>query len=85
MKVTVAERRRGAKRRKSDRRNGLKDKDQSNGKEVLTTREAAESLKVTPQTIKNYIYRGKIKAHKTPGGRHRILRSDLIKLGYLKI
>ena len=35
-------------------------------KEVLNTREAANLIKVTTQTIKNYIYSGKLKAIKTP-------------------
>lgn len=51
-------------------------------KEILTTREAAVVLNVTTQTIKNYIYSGKIKALKTPGGHHRVRRSDLRKLGF---
>lgn len=46
-------------------------------KSILTTKEAAKLLKVGVQTIKNYIYQGKIKAFKTPGGHHRILSSDL--------
>ncbi|MDP8229623.1 MAG: HD domain-containing phosphohydrolase [Candidatus Gorgyraea atricola] len=46
-------------------------------KSILTTKEAAKLLKVGVQTIKNYIYSGKIKSFKTPGGHHRILRSDL--------
>jgi len=46
-------------------------------KTVLTTREAAKLLKVGVQTIKNYIYQGKIKSFKTPGGHHRVMRSDL--------
>ena len=46
-------------------------------KPILTTKEAAKLLKVGVQTIKNYIYKGKLKSFKTPGGHHRILRSDL--------
>lgn len=46
-------------------------------KPLLTTKEAARLLKVGVQTIKNYIYQGKIKSFKTPGGHHRILRSEL--------
>ena len=46
-------------------------------KPILTTKEAARLLKVGVQTIKNYIYQGKIKSFKTPGGHHRILRQDL--------
>jgi excisionase family DNA binding protein len=53
-------------------------------KEILRTREAADLLKVTTQTIKNYIYSGKLKALKTPGGHHRIRRSDLKELGFLE-
>lgn len=53
-------------------------------KEILNTREAAALLNVTPQTIKNYIYAGKLKAMKTPGGHHRIRRADLEKLGFSK-
>ncbi len=51
-------------------------------KEILTTREAAALLKVTPQTIKNYIYSGKLKAIQTPGGHHRVRRADLKSLGF---
>ncbi len=51
-------------------------------KEILNTREAASLLKVTTQTIKNYIYSGKLKAIKTPGGHHRIRRADLKTLGF---
>lgn len=52
-------------------------------KEILNTREAASLLKVTTQTIKNYIYSGKLKAIKTPGGHHRIRRFDLQSLGFV--
>jgi excisionase family DNA binding protein len=52
-------------------------------KQILNTREAAALLKVTTQTIKNYIYSGKLKAIKTPGGHHRILRNDLKDLGFI--
>jgi HD-GYP domain-containing protein (c-di-GMP phosphodiesterase class II) len=41
-------------------------------------------LGVTVQTIKNYIYRGRLQTHKTPGGHHRIRREDIIKLGLLE-
>jgi len=49
----------------------------SKSEKFLTVREAAKLLKVSTQTIKNYIYSGKIKSFKTPGGQHRILASDL--------
>ncbi|MCX8043907.1 MAG: HD domain-containing protein [Desulfobacterota bacterium] len=51
-------------------------------KEILSTREAATLLNVTPQTIKNYIYAGKLPALKTPGGHHRIRRIDLERFGF---
>jgi excisionase family DNA binding protein len=89
MKASAVERRRGVDRRKSDRREALhpgesRKRVQTAQKVILTTREVAELLTVTQQTIKNYIYAGKLKSHKTPGGRHRIYKSDLIKSGYLK-
>ncbi len=52
-------------------------------KEILNTREAAALLKVITQTIKNYIYAGRLKALKTPGGHHRIRRQDLQALGFV--
>ena len=52
-------------------------------KAVLNTREAANLIKVTTQTIKNYIYSGKLQALKTPGGHHRIRRIDLQELGFV--
>ncbi len=51
-------------------------------KEILTTREVALLLNVTTQTIKNYIYAGRLKALRTPGGHHRIRRADLKSLGF---
>ncbi len=51
--------------------------------EILNTREAAGLLKVTTQTIKNYIYSGRLKAIKTPGGHHRIRRQDLQSIGFV--
>jgi excisionase family DNA binding protein len=52
-------------------------------REILNTREAASLLKVTTQTIKNYIYSGKLKAIKTPGGHHRVRRVDLESIGFI--
>jgi excisionase family DNA binding protein len=48
--------------------------------DLIKTRQAAQLLGVTVQTIKNYIYAGKLKSHKTPGGHHRVLLSDLQEL-----
>ncbi len=58
--------------------------DHTTRKEILRTREAAELLKVTTQTIKNYIYSGKLNALKTPGGHHRIRRADLKEIGFIE-
>lgn len=44
---------------------------------LLTVREVAKILKVSLLTVKNYIYQGKLKSFKTPGGHHRILKSEL--------
>jgi len=52
--------------------------------EFLTPRQAAAILGVTRQTVRNYIYKGRLKTYKTPGGHHRIRREDLIKLGLLE-
>lgn len=61
----------------------MADKNDLISREILSTREAASLLKVTTQTIKNYIYAGKLKAIKTPGGHHRIRRVDLEGLGFV--
>jgi excisionase family DNA binding protein/putative nucleotidyltransferase with HDIG domain len=52
-------------------------------KEIMSSREAAKLLRVTTQTIKNYIYSGKLKAIKTPGGHHRIRMNDLKTFGFV--
>jgi excisionase family DNA binding protein/putative nucleotidyltransferase with HDIG domain len=49
----------------------------------LNTKQTAALLGVSVQTIKNYIYNGRLKTYKTPGGHHRIQREDIIKLGLL--
>ena len=48
--------------------------------ELLSVKEAARHLKLSPLTIKRYIYKGKLAATKTPGGQHRIRRGELEKL-----
>jgi excisionase family DNA binding protein len=40
--------------------------------DLLTTREVADILRVSQNSVKNWIYQGKIKAIKTPGGDWRI-------------
>jgi len=47
---------------------------------LLTIRQAAVLLNLSVPTIKNYIYDGKLKSVKTPGGHHRIHESDLRSL-----
>jgi hypothetical protein len=70
MKVSAGERRNGSERRKNDRRSGIHPGSKStktgstDQKVLLTTREVGELLKVTQQTIKNYIYAGKLKSIK---------------------
>ncbi len=44
---------------------------------LIKTKQAARLLGVTVQTVKNYIYSGKLKSYKTLGGHHRIMVSDL--------
>jgi excisionase family DNA binding protein len=48
--------------------------------DLIKTKQAANLLGVTVQTIKNYIYAGKLKSYKTLGGHHRIMISDLEQL-----
>jgi excisionase family DNA binding protein len=45
--------------------------------DLIKTKQAAQILGVTVQTIKNYIYSGKLKSYKTLGGHHRLSISDL--------
>ena len=45
--------------------------------ELLTPKEAAKLLTVSYPTIKQWIYAGKIRSVKTPGGHHRIPRSEV--------
>jgi excisionase family DNA binding protein len=53
-------------------------------RDLIKTKQAAHLLGVTVQTIKNYIYLGKLKSYKTPGGHHRILISDLQELSSIQ-
>jgi len=48
----------------------------------MTTAQASEFLNMSISTIKKYIYQGKIKTLKTPGGHHRYLKKDLMKVLY---
>lgn len=46
----------------------------------LTVTEAAEALNLSVPTIKRYIYDGKLKSAKLPGGQHRIPQSEIERL-----
>jgi molybdopterin-binding protein len=47
----------------------------------LTAAEAAELLGVSYQTVKQWIYRKRIRSVRTPGGHHRIPASEIRRLG----
>ena len=47
----------------------------------LTPAEAAEVLGVSYQTVKQWIYRKKLRSIRTPGGHHRIPPSEIRRLG----
>lgn len=44
----------------------------------FTPRQAAKHFNLSVSTIKNYIYAGKLKTLKTPGGHHRIRKRELL-------
>ncbi len=46
----------------------------------LTVSEAAKALQLSVPTVKRYIYEGKLKSSKLPGGQHRIPRSEIERL-----
>jgi excisionase family DNA binding protein len=46
---------------------------------LRTPREAAEILGISYPTIKQWIYKGKLRTVKTPGGHHRIPEEDIEK------
>ncbi len=45
----------------------------------LTPAQAAESLNISPKTLKKLIKNKNIRVFKTPGGHHRIHRGDLME------
>ncbi len=51
----------------------------STKKEVLTTFEAADFCHTSYMSVKRWIWSGKLKAFKTPGGHFRIRRNDMIE------
>src|SRR3974377_2175465 len=48
--------------------------------ELLKLGEAARALRVAYPTLKQWIYRGKIRSVRTPGGHHRIPRGEVERL-----
>jgi len=44
----------------------------------FTPKQAAEHFNLSLSTVKNYIYAGKLRTLKTPGGHHRIRKSELL-------
>ena len=48
------------------------------GSEILTKREAAELLKVTPRYIERAVVSGRLRAFKPTAGIFRVRRSDLM-------
>jgi molybdopterin-binding protein len=48
--------------------------------DYLGVREAAERLGVSYPTVKQWIYRGKVRTVKTVGGHHRIAQSEIDRL-----
>lgn len=47
---------------------------------LLAPREAAKILGISYPTLKQWIYRGKIKTAKTPGGHHRVPESEIDRM-----
>jgi molybdopterin-binding protein len=47
---------------------------------LLAPREAANILAISYPTLKQWIYNGKIKTTKTPGGHHRVPESEIDRL-----
>src|SRR5262245_11769098 len=48
--------------------------------ELLRLADAARAAGISYPTLKQWIYRGKLRSVKTPGGHHRIPRSELNRL-----
>jgi molybdopterin-binding protein len=52
---------------------------------LLAPREAANILGISYPTLKQWIYRGKLKTAKTPGGHHRVPESEIDRLIPVKL
>ncbi len=48
--------------------------------ELLRPKEAAEELSVSYPTLKQWIYRGRLQSVTTPGGHHRIPRTEIDRI-----
>ncbi|MBI4470627.1 MAG: helix-turn-helix transcriptional regulator [Acidobacteria bacterium] len=48
--------------------------------EMIRLKDAANQLSVSYPTLKQWIYKGKIRSVRTPGGHHRIPRSEVDRL-----
>ena len=48
--------------------------------DLLRLTEAAERIGVSAATLKQWIYKGKLRSVRTPGGHHRIPRSEVQRL-----
>ena len=48
--------------------------------ELIKPQEAARLIAISYPTLKQWIYQGKVKTVKTPGGHHRIPRSEIDRL-----
>ncbi|HXM96410.1 MAG TPA: helix-turn-helix transcriptional regulator [Candidatus Dormibacteraeota bacterium] len=49
-------------------------------RKLLAPREAANILGISYPTVKQWIYQGKLKSIKTPGGHHRVPESEIDRL-----
>ena len=47
---------------------------------LVTVRAAAKRLGVGYSTLKQWIYRGRVRTTRTPGGHHRVAESELDRL-----
>ena len=48
--------------------------------EYMNLSEAAKALQLSVPTVKRYIYEGKLRSAKLPGGQHRIANSEIERL-----
>jgi len=59
-----------------------RDKPQPPNEQMVRPRDAAVQLQISYPTIKQWIYHGKLRAAKTPGGHYRIAQSEIDHLLY---